>query len=149
MRADDEVYENPEKYYMEFVKAGADLITVHAEATRNLYRVIKEIKKYCKAGVALNPATPLCMVENVIDEVDLLLIMSVEPGFGGQEFIDSMIKKIREAKKMVGEAYLSVDGGINDKNAKLIRKAGANVIVAGSYIFESKDYKRAIESLRF
>ena len=137
----------PEKYYMDFIKAGADILTVHAEATHSLYRLIKEIKKYCKVGVALNPATPLTSVENIIGEIDLLLIMTVEPGFGGQKFIDGMIKKIKRARKMM-HGYLSVDGGVNGGNAAILKKAGVDVLVAGSYIFKSKNYKNAIESLR-
>ncbi len=137
----------PEKHYMDFVKAGADIITVHAEATHSLYRLIKEIKKHCKVGVALNPATPLSMIENVVDEIDLLLIMTVEPGFGGQKFIESMVEKIKKARKIMN-GYISVDGGINARNVKAVKKAGADVVVAGSYIFGSKDYKKAIESLR-
>jgi len=137
----------PEKYYMDFVKAGADIITVHAEATHSLYRLIKEIKKHCKVGVALNPATPLSAVENILDEIDLLLIMTVEPGFGGQKFIDGMVKKIKKARKIF-DGYISVDGGINARNVEKVKKAGVDVVVAGSYIFGSKNYKKAIESLR-
>jgi len=140
--------ENPEKYYMDFVNAGADIITVHAEATTSLYRLVNEIKKYCKVGVALNPATPLAMVENILDDIDLLLIMTVEPGFGGQKFIGGMIKKIEKARKMAKGIYISVDGGINEKTAKAATAAGADVLVAGSYIFGSKNYRKAIESLR-
>ncbi|MCD6474325.1 MAG: ribulose-phosphate 3-epimerase [Thermoplasmata archaeon] len=137
----------PEKYYMDFVKAGADIITVHAEATHSLYRMVKEIKKHCKVGVALNPATSLSTVENILDEIDLLLIMTVEPGFGGQKFIDGMVKKIKKARKMF-DGYIGVDGGINESNVKKVKEAGADVVVAGSYIFGSKSYKKAIESLR-
>ncbi len=142
--------EKPEKHFMDFIKAGADYITIHVEATKNLYRIIKEIKKHCKVGIALNPASPLCMVENIIDEIDLLLIMAVEPGFGGQKFIENMVKKVEKAKKMIGEReiYLSVDGGVNDKNAPSLKKAGANVLVAGSYIFKSKNYEEAIKKLK-
>jgi len=141
--------EEPEKHYMDFVKAGADFITIHVESTKNLHRLINEIKKYCKVGVALNPATPLCMIENIIEEIDLLLIMSVEPGYGGQKFIEGSIKKISKARKMIGkDVYLSVDGGVDGGNAALIKKAGADVLVSGSYIFKSRSYKKAIESLR-
>jgi len=142
--------EKPEKHFIDFVKAGADFITIHVEATNSLYRLISEIKKHCKVGIALNPATSLCSVENILDEVDLLLIMTVEPGFGGQKFIGNMIKKIEKAKEMIGskKIYLAVDGGVNDEFAPLLKKAGVDVIVAGSYIFESKDYKEAIRRLR-
>jgi len=140
---------NPEKHFIDFVEAGADVITVHAESTTSLYRLVKEIKKHCMVGVAINPATPLCMVENVIDEIDMLLIMSVEPGFGGQKFIERSVEKIREARRMAGDAiHIEVDGGINDSNVAKVIEAGADVIVAGSYIFESDDYRNAIEKLR-
>ncbi len=142
--------EKPENHYMEFIKAGADYITIHVESTKNLYRTIKEIKKYCKVGIALNPASPLCLIENIIDEIDLLLIMTVEPGFGGQKFIESMLNKVKKAKEMIGSRriYLSVDGGVNDKNAPLLKKAGADILVAGSFIFGSRDYKEAIKKLK-
>ncbi len=139
---------NPEKHFMDFVKAGADIITVHAESTVSLYRLVKEIGEYSKVGVAINPATPLCMVENVIDEIDLLLIMSVEPGFGGQKFIEKSVDKIREARKMAKNIHIAVDGGINDTNVSKVIEAGADVIVAGSYIFGGKDYASAIKKLR-
>lgn len=139
----------PEKHYESFARAGADIITVHVEATNSLYRVIEGIKEHCKAGVAVNPATSLRAVENIVDEIDLLLIMTVEPGFGGQKFIEKMIKKVEEAKKMIGSGiYLAVDGGVNENNAPMLRKAGANVLVSGSYIFKSKDYEKAIKKLR-
>ena len=142
--------EEPEKHYRAFVEAGADYLTVHAEATHSLYRLVTKIKEECKVGVAINPATPLCSIENVIDEIDLLLIMTVEPGFGGQKFIDAMLKKVEKAKEMIGnrEIYLSVDGGVNDGVAKMLRERGVDVLVAGSYIFKSPDYKEAIKKLK-
>lgn len=142
--------EEPEKHFIDFANAGADWITVHVEATKSLYRLIKEIKKHCKVGVALNPATPLCSIENIIEEIDLLLIMTVEPGFGGQMFIENIIKKVEKAKNMIkeNEVLLAVDGGINDKNAPLLKKAGVDVLVAGSFIFKSDDYKEAIRKLK-
>ncbi|MBC7080879.1 MAG: ribulose-phosphate 3-epimerase [Thermoplasmatales archaeon] len=142
--------EKPEQHYLNFLSAGVDIITVHVEATKSLYRLLEEIKKNCKAGIALNPATPLSSAENVLDTIDLLLIMTVEPGFSGQNFIDKMVKKVRMAKKMIGkrEIYLAVDGGVNDKNAKILREAGADVLVSGSYIFSSKNYKEVIKKLR-
>ena len=111
--------EKPEKHFLSFVEAGADYITVHVEATKTLYRLVDEIKKHCKVGVALNPATPLCSVENILDKIDLLLIMTVEPGYGGQRFIDSMIGKVKKAKEMIKgkDILLAVDGGVNDENA--------------------------------
>ncbi len=142
--------EEPEKHYRAFVEAGADYLTIHAEATHSLYRLVTKIKEECKVGVAINPATPLCSIENVIDEIDLLLIMTVEPGFGGQKFIDAMLKKVEKAKEMIGnrKIYLSVDGGVNDGVAKMLRERGVDVLVAGSYIFKSPDYKEAIKKLK-
>lgn len=141
--------EKPEKHYMDFINAGADFITIHAEATKCMYRLIKEIKKYCKVGVALNPATPLCGIENVVNEIDLLLIMSVEPGFGGQKFITEILPKVEKAREMIDrKTYLSVDGGVNDKNIIFLKKAGVDVAVSGSYVFRSKDYRKAIEKLK-
>lgn len=142
--------EKPEKHFLSFVEAGADYITVHVEATKTLYRLVDEIKKHCKVGVALNPATPLCSVENILDKIDLLLIMTVEPGYGGQRFIDSMIGKVKKAKEMIKgkDILLAVDGGVNDENAVELRKAGVDLLVAGSYIFKSDDYENAIKKLK-
>lgn len=144
--------EHPERHFMEFVDAGADYLTVHVEATRSLYRLVKEIQKHCRAGVSLNPATPLCAVEQIIHEVDLLLIMSVEPGFGGQRFIPESVEKVRRAREMLDErnsdAILSVDGGVNEENVALLKDAGADAVVAGSYIFTSGDYREAIQKLK-
>ena len=144
--------EHPERHFMEFVDAGADYLTVHVEATRSLYRLVKEIQKHCRAGVSLNPATPLCAVEQIIHEVDLLLIMSVEPGFGGQHFIPESVEKVRRAREMLDErnsdAILSVDGGVNEENVALLKDAGADAVVAGSYIFTSGDYREAIQKLK-
>ena len=142
--------EKPEKHFLSFVEAGADYITVHVEATKTLYRLVDEIKKYCKVGVALNPATPLCSVENILDKIDLLLIMTVEPGYGGQKFIDSMIEKVKKAKEMIKgkDILLAVDGGVNDENAVKLKKAGVDLLVAGSYIFKSDDYENAIKKLK-
>ena len=144
--------EHPERHFMEFVDAGADYLTVHVEATRSLYRLVKEIQKHCRAGVSLNPATPLCAVEQIIHDVDLLLIMSVEPGFGGQRFIPESVEKVRRAREMLDErnsdAILSVDGGVNEENVALLKDAGADAVVAGSYIFTSGDYREAIQKLK-
>ncbi len=142
--------EKPEKHFLSFVEAGADYITVHVEATKTLYRLVDEIKKHCKVGVALNPATPLCSVENILDKIDLLLIMTVEPGYGGQRFIDSMIGKVKKAKEMIKgkDILLAVDGGVNDENAVELKKAGVDLLVAGSYIFKSDDYENAIKKLK-
>ncbi len=142
--------EKPERHYEHFVSAGADYITVHVEATNCLYRLVEEIKEHCKAGVALNPATSLSSIENVLDNIDLLLIMTVEPGFGGQKFIKSMVKKVERAREMIDsyDIYLAVDGGVNEENASLLKEAGADVLVSGSYIFKSNDYMKAIKKLK-
>ena len=142
--------EKPEKHFLSFVEAGADYITVHVEATKTLYRLVDEIRKHCKVGVALNLATPLCSVENILDKIDLLLIMTVEPGYGGQRFIDSMIGKVKKAKEMIKgkDILLAVDGGVNDENAVELKKAGVDLLVAGSYIFKSDDYENAIKKLK-
>ncbi len=141
---------HPEKHFMEFVKAGADFITIHVETTPSLWRVVEEVKKKCRVGIALNPATPLYTVEHLLDKIDLLLIMTVEPGFGGQRFIKEMLGKIEEARKMIDgkDIYLAVDGGVNGENVKLLKERGVDVVVAGSYVFESKDYGEAIRKLK-
>ncbi len=143
--------ENPEKYIADFKAAGADQFVVHAEATKHLHRCVQQIhNEGMKAGVALNPATPLSALEEILPYVDMALLMTVNPGFGGQFFIDSMIPKIKRLRRMASEAGLDidiqVDGGINDKTAALVRAAGANVLVAGSYVYRAKDVKAAIAS---
>nr|WP_299449323.1 ribulose-phosphate 3-epimerase [uncultured Phascolarctobacterium sp.] len=145
--------ENPEKYIADFKAAGADQIVVHAEATKHLHRCIQQIKSEgMKAGVALNPATPLAAIEEILPYVDMVLIMSVNPGFGGQSFIASMVPKISRLRHMITEAGLNVDiqvdGGINDKTSKLVREAGANILVAGSYVYGAEDTKAAIAALK-
>ncbi len=145
--------ENPERYISEFVKAGADWVSVHAEACTHLHRTITLIKDLgAKAGVALNPATPLCSIEYLLPELDFVLIMTVNPGFGGQKFIPHTLKKIEELKRLVLAEGLSVlievDGGINAETAPLVVEKGAQVLVAGSAVFESEDYAKAIASLR-
>ncbi len=145
--------ENPEKYIADFKAAGADQIVVHAEATKHLHRCIQQIKgEGLKAGAALNPATPLSAVEEILPYVDMVLLMTVNPGFGGQSFIESMVPKIARLKEMVDKAGLhtdiQVDGGINDKTAQLVKAAGANVLVAGSYVYGAEDTAAAIASLR-
>lgn len=142
--------ENPERYVETFARAGADLLTVSVEACTHLHRVLQQIHALgVKAGVALNPATPLSVLEYVLDEVDLVLIMSVNPGFGGQEFIPAVLPKIRSLKEMVGDkpVEIQVDGGINAETAPLVREAGATVLVAGTAIFRQKDVKEAIKML--
>ncbi|WP_124057658.1 ribulose-phosphate 3-epimerase [Vaginisenegalia massiliensis] len=145
--------QNPERYIDDVVKAGADIITVHAEATQHLHRVLQQIKAAgVKAGVVLNPGTPLTAVEPVLDMVDMVLIMTVNPGFGGQAFIESMLTKISQLKQMRDQAGLDfeieVDGGVNDKSGRQCIEAGADVLVAGSYIFNAEDRQAAVESLR-
>jgi ribulose-phosphate 3-epimerase len=145
--------ENPEKYIEDFKKAGADQIVVHAEATKHLHRCIQQIKAgNMKAGVALNPATPLAAVEEILPYVDMVLLMTVNPGFGGQSFIETMVPKVRRLAEMIKERDLAVDiqvdGGINDKTAKLVTAAGANILVAGSYVYGAEDVEQAIASLR-
>lgn len=145
--------ENPEKYIEDFKKAGADQIVVHAEATKHLHRCIQQIKAgNMKAGVALNPATPLAAVEEILPYVDMVLLMTVNPGFGGQSFIETMVPKVRRLAEMIKEHDLAVDiqvdGGINDKTAKLVTAAGANILVAGSYVYGAEDVAQAIASLR-
>lgn len=145
--------EHPESYFGDFKAAGADLICIHVEATKHLHRAIQQIHDMgLKAGVALNPATSLTTVEEILPYVDLVLIMSVNPGFGGQSYIETSTAKIAELKKMLkaakSKAYIEVDGGINDKNVAAVKKAGANVIVAGSYVYGSEDVKKAIASIK-
>jgi ribulose-phosphate 3-epimerase len=143
----------PEKYVEAFVKAGADILTVHVEACTHLHRVIQQIRHAgAKPAVVLNPATPLSSVEEVLGDVDLVLLMSVNPGFGGQGFIPQTVDKVRRLRAMLDARGLStdieVDGGINAETGRQVVEAGANVLVAGSYVFGSKDYAAAIRSLR-
>lgn len=141
--------ENPERYVEDFVKAGASSITVHQEACKHLHRVIQQIKSLgVKAAVSINPATPLEMIEEVLDDVDMVLVMSVNPGFGGQKFIDHVLAKVRELRKLKPDLDIQIDGGVNAETAKQCIEAGANILVAGSYIFGAKDRKAAIDSLR-
>jgi ribulose-phosphate 3-epimerase len=143
--------EKPDRYLEDFQKAGADIITVHVEACTHLHRTLTAIRKLgCKAGVSLNPATPVSSIENVLDELDLILIMSVNPGFGGQSFIPQSLQKIKEAKALIGHRpiWLEVDGGVTPKNSKEIIEAGANMLVAGSAVFNTPDIPRAIEAIR-
>lgn len=140
--------ENPERYIKDMVDAGANSITIHAESTKHLDRAINLIKSYgVKACVALNPATPISIVENVAYLLDMILVMSVNPGFGGQKFIPQALDKIQKLRELYPDIDIEVDGGINDKTAKLAKTAGANVLVAGSYVFGG-DYKQRIESLK-
>jgi ribulose-phosphate 3-epimerase len=132
--------DKPERYLEAFAKAGADYIVVHAEATTHLQRTLAHIRDLGKkAGVALNPATPLSSIEWVLDDLDLLLLMTVNPGFGGQKFIPASIRKIEEARKIIDQSghsiFLQVDGGVNEETVKDVAKAGADVLVAGTAVF--------------
>jgi ribulose-phosphate 3-epimerase len=145
--------ENPDSLVEAFVKAGADYLTVSIEACKHLNRTINFIKSFkIKVGCALNPATPFCMVKPVLEELDLILLMTVNPGFGGQKFIPSVLPKIEEAKKFIRENRLKteieVDGGINPETAKLVKKAGATILVAGDAIFKSRNYCQIVKGLR-
>lgn len=141
--------QRPQDYIKDFVEAGAKMIIVHQEACPHLHRVIHQIKDYgIKAGVSLNPATPLLTLENVLDDVDQVLLMTVNPGFGGQSFIEAVVPKIIELRELMPNLDIEVDGGINDETAPIVTEAGANILVAGSYIFSAKNRKKAIESLR-
>lgn len=139
--------ERPERYIKKFVDAGADIIVVHAEACTHLHRVIQEIKSYgIKAGVSLNPHTPVELIKHLIPELDMVLVMSVNPGFGGQEFIPFSLEKIKEIREISSTVEIEVDGGVVEETGKLCVEAGATVLVAGSYIFNG-DYKKRIEKL--
>ncbi len=141
--------ESPERYVENFVKAGAAHITVHQEACIHLDRNIQQIKDLgVKAGVSINPATPAETLKHVIDKVDLVLVMTVNPGFGGQRFIPEVLSKISYLRNLRSDLDIVVDGGINEETAKLVIEAGANILVAGSYIFGVQNRKKAIERLR-
>lgn len=145
---------NPEDYIQAFADAGAQYITVHIETSPHLHKLIHEIKGYgIKAGVSLNPSTPVRLLEEVADQVDLVLIMSVNPGFGGQSFIPQAVDKIKRTKALLEkaqnhDAIIEVDGGINEKTAPLVVEAGATLLVAGSAVFGAKDRKAIIDALR-
>ena len=143
----------PEKYVEEFINYGADLVSVHYEACTHLHRTINFIQeKGAKAGVVLNPSTPVWVLEDIITEVDLVLLMSVNPGFGGQKFIENTYKKIRETKELILEnnstALIEIDGGVNTDNAHKLFEAGADVLVAGNAVFASENPERTIELLK-
>ena len=140
--------EKPERYIDDFVKSGADIITVHAESTVHLHRVIQQIKAHgIKAGISLNPSTPVDILKYVINDIDMVLVMSVNPGFGGQKFINSAIDKIKDVRKLSKKVDIQVDGGITADTIGKCIEAGANIFVAGSYVF-SGDYKERINSLK-
>jgi ribulose-phosphate 3-epimerase len=144
---------NPDAFIPEFADAGADYLTVHVEACPHLHRTVQAIKERgVQAGVTLNPATSLTTVEEIITDADLLLVMSVNPGFGGQHFIASVLDKITQARQLIdrsgSRAALEVDGGVKVDNAAQIIQAGADILVSGSAIFSSPDYGRTIKALR-
>jgi ribulose-phosphate 3-epimerase len=144
---------NPDLYIERFKNAGADWLTVHIEACTHAHRTIHAIKKLgIKAGISLNPHTPINSIENIITDVDMVLIMSVNPGFGGQSFIPQSIQKIKELKKLIkktnSQALIQVDGGIDTTNAKQIVAAGADVLVAGNSIFTSSDRNATVQFLK-
>jgi len=145
--------ENPERYIADFAKAGADLISVQVEACIHLNRTIQMIKESgLRAGVVLNPSTPLSAIDWVLEDVDFIMIMSVNPGFGGQNFIPNSLDKIRTLRKMLQdrglEALIEIDGGVNEKTIKDISDAGTDVFVAGSAIFKSTNYRKTISKFR-
>jgi len=145
--------ENPEDYIGQFAKAGADLITIHAECDNDLKTTIQKIKDSgCLAGISVNPETSLDVIYEVIPDVDLILIMSVHPGFSGQSFIKDVLPKIKQAEELIQKTkkkiYLQVDGGINKENAGTVKENGADVLVAASFIFKSSNYAEAIRQLK-
>ncbi|MCI0468600.1 MAG: ribulose-phosphate 3-epimerase [Nitrospirae bacterium] len=145
--------EMPDKYIKDFINAGADYITVHAEAATHLHRIVSLIKENgAKAGVSLNPATPLCALDYVLSDLDMALLMSVNPGFGGQRFIDGVLEKIRSLRKVIKEnglnTLIEVDGGVKVDNVKEIAAAGADILVMGSAFFGAGDYSRLVKKLR-
>ncbi len=145
---------NPDEYIEQYKNAGSDIITVHKEVCEHLYKTLSTIKNVgCKAGVSINPGTDISGLEYVLDKIDLILVMSVNPGFGGQTFIKSSIQKINKIKELVKnfDIDIEVDGGIDNKTSTLVKNAGANILVSGSYIFSGKSksiYKERIKSLR-
>ncbi|MBA4542475.1 MULTISPECIES: ribulose-phosphate 3-epimerase [Thermoactinomyces] len=145
--------EEPDRYIERFAKSGADLISVHQEACRHLHRTVHLIKEQgVKAGVVLNPATPVAMIEPILRDVDLILLMTVNPGFGGQAFIPDVLDKIRGLRRLIDaqslQLEIEVDGGINQETAQLAVEAGATVLVAGSAVFGQKDREAAIAAIR-
>ncbi|GEK57351.1 ribulose-phosphate 3-epimerase [Marinococcus halophilus] len=145
--------EKPESYIEDFARAGADIISVHVEACPHVHRTIQQIKEAgCRAGVVLNPATPVEMITHILPDVDLVLLMTVNPGFGGQAFIPNVLDKIRAVKKAADivnpELEIEVDGGVSRETAKDCLEAGANVLVSGSALFKQTDKAKAIEELK-
>ena len=144
---------DPDRYLKNFVDIGADILTVHYEACNHLHRTIQKIKSLgIKAGVAINPHTPVSVLKDIIKEIDLVCIMSVNPGFGGQSFISRTYKKINKLNKIIEKektnVLIEIDGGVNDKNSKKLIDSGANVLVAGNFVFSSKNPKETINNLK-
>lgn len=144
---------NPDRFIEDFKKAGADILTVHYEACPHLHRTVQAIKANgMKAGVSLNPHTPIAVLEDIIQDLDLVLIMSVNPGFGGQSFIENTYKKIIQLKDLIkksgSKALIEIDGGVNDKNTSKLLAAGADVLVAGSFVFKSTNPTQTIADLK-
>ncbi|WP_311329728.1 ribulose-phosphate 3-epimerase [Capnocytophaga sputigena] len=144
---------DPDRYISTFAKLGSDILTVHYEACTHLHRTLQAIKaEGMKAGVALNPHTPVSVLEDIIQEVDVLLLMSVNPGFGGQSFIENTYKKVRQAKMLIEQAgastLIEIDGGVSLKNAKALVEAGADALVAGSFVFNAVNPTQTIADLK-
>ncbi len=144
---------DPDRFIKDFKKVGADILTVHYEACKHLHRTVQAIKQEgMQAGVSLNPHTPINVLEDIIKELDLVLIMSVNPGFGGQSFIENTYKKISDLKRLIektgSNAVIEIDGGVNSKNADQLVAAGADVLVAGSFVFKSDDPSKTIHELK-
>lgn len=144
---------NPQDYVIPFAKAGADLLTFHVETAPHMHRIIQSIKENnMKVGIALNPGTSLSTIEEVLDDVDMILLMTVNPGFGGQKFITNVLDKIDRLKKMLSDRQLvidiQVDGGINEVTAKQVIQKGANILVAGSAVYGSNDIAKTIKELK-
>ncbi len=144
---------DPDRFITDFRKAGADILTVHYEACKHLHRTIQAIKaEGMKAGVSLNPHTPISVLEDIINNLDLVLIMSVNPGFGGQSFIENTYKKIEQLRDLISKtgskAIIEVDGGVNDKNINKLISSGANALVAGSFVFKSSNPLETIKNLK-
>ena len=145
--------QDPDKYIKKFAKAGADIITVHVEASSHLHRSVQFIKDQgCKAGVSLNPATSLSTLDHILSEIDMVLIMTVNPGFGGQEFIPSVLPKIKRLREKINEREMGVDievdGGVNLNTISKIAQAGGNIFVAGNAVFTTQDYAKTIRELK-
>ena len=143
---------NPDKYLEKFAELGSGILTVHLEACNHLHRTVQKIKSLkMKAGVAINPHTPVSSLESIITEVDLVCVMSVNPGFGGQSFIDSTFQKVKDLKLLIerhkSNALIEIDGGVNSENAKKLSEQGADVLVAGSFVFKSENPTNTINNL--